>query len=53
MIVNIVTDVESKKKQDALAQLLAKIEDEEEISWKQQFIKACMLHPTKTEDGDI
>jgi len=33
MIVNIVTDVESKKKQDALAQLLQKIEDEEEMSW--------------------
>lgn len=53
MIVNIVTDVESKKKQDALAQLLAKIEEEEEISWKQQFINACMLHPTKSDDGDI
>jgi len=32
-IVNIVTDVENKKKQDALAQLLQKIEDEEEITW--------------------
>jgi hypothetical protein len=35
MIVNIVTDVESKKKQDFLAQLLQKIEDEEEMSWSQ------------------
>jgi len=32
---------------------LAKIEEEEEISWKQQFINACMLHPTKSEEGDI
>jgi len=37
-IVNIVTDVENKKKQDALAQLLQKIEDEEEITWRGQFI---------------
>jgi hypothetical protein len=34
MIVNIVTDVENKRKQDALAQLMAKIEEEEEITWK-------------------
>jgi len=53
MIVNIVTDVENKRKQDALAQLMAKIEEEEEITWKQQFINACMLHPSKNEDGDI
>jgi solute carrier family 8 (sodium/calcium exchanger) len=32
---------------------LSRIENEEEISWKQQFINACMLHPTKSEDGDI
>jgi len=53
MIVNIVTDVESKKKNDMLNQLLNKIEEEEEISWGQQFINACMLHPTKNEDGEI
>ena len=52
-IVNIVTDVESKKKHEALQQLLAKIEDEEEQSWASQFITACMLHPTKNEDGEI
>ena len=34
MIVNIVTDVESKKKNDLLNQLLAKVEEEEEITWK-------------------
>jgi len=53
MIVNIVTDVANKKKQDALAQLMAKIEEENELSWKGQLINACMLHPTKNEDGDI
>ena len=53
MIVNIVTDVESKKKAEAYAQLLKKIEDEEETTWGSQFITACMLHPTKNEDGDI
>ena len=52
-IVNIVTDVESKKKADAYAALLKKIEDEEETTWLSQFITACMLHPTRNEDGDI
>ena len=52
-IVNIVTDSESKKKQEALAQLLKKIEDEEETTWYSQFVTACMLHPTKNEDGEI
>lgn len=32
-LINIVTDAESKKKQEALAQLLKKIEDEEETNW--------------------
>lgn len=52
-IINIVTDAESKKKQEALAQLLKKIEDDEETTWYSQFVTACMLHPTKNEDGDI
>lgn len=52
-IISIVTDVEGKKKAEALAQLLQKIEDEEETTWGSQFITACMLHPTKNEDGDI
>lgn len=29
------------------------MEDEQEITWKGQFINACMLHPQKNEDGDI
>ena len=53
MIVNIVTDIESKKKAEAYAQLLKKIEDEEETTWGSQFVTACMLHPTKNEDGEI
>lgn len=52
-LVNIVTDAESKKKQEALAQLLKKIEDEEEMTWKSQFIAACMLHANKDDDGEI
>jgi Ca2+/Na+ antiporter len=32
---------------------LKKIEDEEETTWYSQFVTACMLHPTKNEDGDI
>ena len=50
---NIVTDIEGKKKAEALAQLLQKIEQEEEQSWGSQFVTACMLHPTKSEEGDI
>lgn len=52
-IVSIVTDIEGKKKAEALQQLLKKIEDEEETTWGSQFITACMLHPTKNEDGEI
>jgi solute carrier family 8 (sodium/calcium exchanger) len=32
---------------------LKKIEDEEETTWYSQFVGACMLHPTKNEDGEI
>jgi len=52
-IISIVTDVAGKKKQEALAQLMQKIQDEEETTWGSQFITACMLHPTKNEDGVI
>jgi len=52
-LINIVTDVEGKKKQEALQQLMQKIEDEEETTWGSQFVKACMLHPTKNEEGVI
>jgi len=52
-IVNIVTDLEQKKKADAYAQLIAKLDQEEEKTWGSQFITACMLHPTKGNDGEI
>lgn len=45
--------MESKKKQDALAQLIRKLDGEEEKTWASQFITACMLHPTKGDDGEI
>jgi len=51
--VNITTDVEGKKRQEALAQLMQRAADEEEATYRSQFIQACMLHPTKNEDGDI
>ena len=52
-IINIVTDLEQKKKADAYAQLIAKLDMEEEKTWGSQFITACMLHPTKGDDGEI
>lgn len=44
-IVNIITDIERKKREDAYAQALKKLDDDEEISWGNQFVKACMLYP--------
>lgn len=52
-IVKIVSTIEDAKKAEALKQLMNKIEEEEEITWGQQFLKACMLHSTKNEDGEI
>lgn len=47
------TDVAGKKKQEALAQLMQRVDHEEETSYKSQFITACMLHPSKNEEGEI
>jgi len=33
--------------------LLDRINQSEHITWGQQFKNACMLHPTKNEDGEI
>jgi len=52
-IVEIVTDAETKKQAEALQQLLERINQQEKITWGQQFKNACMLHPTKNEDGEI
>jgi Ca2+/Na+ antiporter len=32
---------------------LKKIENAEETPWSQQFINACMLHPSKDDEGEI
>lgn len=32
---------------------MQRVEDEEETTYKSQFITACMLHPTKNDDGEI
>jgi len=45
--------MEQKKKADAYAKLIAKLDQEEEKTWGSQFITACMLHPTKGDDGEI
>lgn len=52
-IVNIITDEGRKKKEQMFAQLLEKIYEEEKITWGQQFVNACKLHPAKNEDGEI
>jgi len=53
LIVEIVTSAEARKQSDSLQQLLDRINREEKITWGQQFIEATVLHPSKTEDGDI
>lgn len=53
IIVEIVTDAETKKQAEALQQLLDRINREENITWGQQILNAVMLHPTKNEDGEI
>jgi len=51
--VNIVTNLAEKKQADIYAQLLQRLKDEEEKTWASQFVTACMLHPTKGENGEI
>merc|ERR1712151_486272 len=53
ILVEIVTDAETKKQAEALQQLLDRINREENITWGQQILNAVMLHPTKSEDGEI
>lgn len=53
VIVQIITDENKKKQEQMFAQLLEKIVEEEQMTWGQQFIKACMLHPSKNENGEI
>jgi solute carrier family 8 (sodium/calcium exchanger) len=53
LIIELVTDAQSKHKADALQQLLDRINKEENITWGQQFVEATLLHPKKGEDGEI
>ena len=53
IIVEIVTDAETKKQAEALQQLLDRINREENITYGQQILNSVMLHPTKNEDGEI
>lgn len=36
-----------------MQKLLERINRDEEVSWSQQFINACLLHPSRSEDGEI
>ena len=45
IIVEIVTDAETKKQAEALQQLLDRIKREEEIGYYDQIMNAVMLHP--------
>lgn len=53
VMIEIVTDSDQKRQNEALQQLLERINREEQITWGQQFLEATMLHPTKNEDGEI
>ena len=53
IIVEIVTDAETKKQAEALQQLLDRINREEKITWGQQILNAVMLHPAKGDEGEI
>jgi solute carrier family 8 (sodium/calcium exchanger) len=52
-VIEIVTDADAKKQAEALQQLLERINQDDEVTWAQQFKNACMLHPTKNDDGEI
>jgi len=52
-VIELVTDADAKKQAEALQALLDRINREEEVTWSQQFINACLLHPTKNDDGEI
>ena len=52
-LINIVTDKEAKKKNEAMQKLLAKLEAEEEQTWFSQFVTATMLHPSKDDNGEF
>ena len=52
-VIEICKDAVQKAQDEALTQLLEKIQREEDITWGQQFKRACMLHDSRAEDGTI
>jgi len=52
-LIELVKDAKSARQADALNSLLKRIESEEKITWGQQFRNATMLHPMKSETGEI
>ena len=53
ILINILSDIENKKKTDALRELLERNNDEKEMTWGRQFIKACECTPTKKDNGEV
>ena len=51
--VNIVSDEEKKKKEEAFEQLIRKILNEDDKDWIDQFVDACKLQPQRDEDGEL
>lgn len=45
IIINILTDIDSKKRQETLQQLLERMDDEKGMTWGRQFIRACECSP--------
>jgi solute carrier family 8 (sodium/calcium exchanger) len=52
-LIELVKDAKSARQAEALTSLFARIEGQEHITWGQQFRNATMLHPTKSETGEI
>jgi len=51
--VEIVVSEESKKQAEALEQLLNMVRQKEKRTWSSQFKTACMLSPSRNDDGEI
>lgn len=53
LLVEFVSDLKAKKQADLFDEWLAKMEDEEKLTWSQQIKKSVMLHPTVDDEGTI
>ena len=51
--VNVITDVNKKKREEMYRGIMQKMEDEEEVTWGRQFIIACELYPKKDDEGEL